>query len=119
MQNAFTELTAAQAEMNKLRWDEYTSFVAAKADLEQDVCRTKKGWWVVGTSCCMAHGWRRSGGTAMWTLLWFLRLTPHPALKNEIDKTNQEQDISDRSGVQAGLSCMVFSARYVLQKHII
>ena len=35
LQSALTELTAAQVDMDKLRRDKYTSFVAAKADLEQ------------------------------------------------------------------------------------
>merc|ERR1719464_543971 len=41
LQNALTELTAAQAEMDKLRRDEHASFVAAKADLEQGLAGVK------------------------------------------------------------------------------
>ena len=41
LQNALTDLTAAQVEMHRLRRAEYTSFVAAKADLEQGLAGVK------------------------------------------------------------------------------
>ena len=123
LQNALTELTAAQAEMDKLRRDEHTSFVAAKADLEQGLAGVKLALKVLTEYYVKdkAHQAAQDAGEGIIGLLevvesdftkallkqWLQKSAQNAYEKlskeNEIDKTSKEQDVKYKSKESADL----------------